>query len=195
MKKLLAILVIILLTILQAGCNESYSHYQPTPEAQQQKASAWQAFFNGLSQLSTTSQSYNQQATIIQPSNSSKNVIGKLSANPYALGSTSNPYGAGSTYNANSINNPYGQYGSKYSSKSANNPYATNAPKLYDSQGNYRGKLSSNPYDPDSVSNPYGKYGSPYSPDSINNPYGAGSPYRHDSPTNPYGGGLIIVGE
>jgi len=36
----------------------------------------------------------------------------------------------------------------------ATNPYAADAPKLYDQQGNYRGKLSANPYDPDSTSNP-----------------------------------------
>src|SRR5690606_17503892 len=98
-------------------------------------------------------------------------------------------------YNANSVNNPYGTYGSQASSKSATNPYATDAPKLYDSAGNYRGKLSSNPYDADSVSNPYGRYGSKYSADSINNPYGAGNPYSSDSPTNPYGNGLSIYGE
>ena len=70
-----------------------------------------------------------------------------------------------------------------------------NAPSLYDSGGNYRGKLSSNKYDPDSVSNPYGRYGSEYSSDSINNPYGAGNPYRSDSPNNPYGQGLSIYGD
>ena len=80
----------------------------------------------------------------------------------------------------------------QYSNQSATNPYATDAPRLYDSQGNYRGKLSANKYDPDSVSNPYGRYGSKYSPDSINNPYGAGSRYRADSPNNPYGQGLEI---
>lgn len=85
-------------------------------------------------------------------------------------------------------------YGSKYSPDSANNPYATNAPKLYDSEGNYRGRLSANPYDSDSIANPYGRYGSEYSPDSINNPYGAGNPYSPDSPTNPYGQGLSIQG-
>jgi len=90
------------------------------------------------------------------------------------------------------VNNPYGTYGSPYSNKSVTNPYATDAPKLHDSNGNYRGKLSNNPYDPDSVSNPYGRYGSPYSPDSINNPYGAGNPYSPDSPSNPYGSGLNI---
>ncbi|MCA3129511.1 MAG: hypothetical protein ING80_07755 [Rhodocyclaceae bacterium] len=86
-------------------------------------------------------------------------------------------------------------YGSPYSPYSATNPYATDAPRLYDSQGTYRGRLSANPYDPESVSNPYGRYGSPYSPDSIHNPYGAGSPYRHDSPNNPYGEGWRIEGQ
>ncbi len=121
--------------------------------------------------------------------------LGNLSANPYDPNSTSNPYGAGNPYNANSINNPYGKYGSEYSNNSVNNPYATDTPKLYDSEGNYRGKLSSNPYDPDSISNPYGTYGNPYSSDSINNPYGAGNPYSADSPTNPYGTGWKIVGQ
>ncbi|WP_279250874.1 hypothetical protein [Candidatus Marimicrobium litorale] len=91
--------------------------------------------------------------------------IGNKSSNRYNVNSTANPYGAGSRYNANSVNNPNGQYGSRYSSKSANNPYATDAPKLYDSDGNYRGRLSTNPYDPDSTSNPYGRYGSKYSSD------------------------------
>lgn len=90
---------------------------------------------------------------------------------PYDPRCISNPYGAGSPYNPNSVNNPYGRYGSPYSNQSANNPYATRAPQLYDSQGNYRGRLSTNPYDPDSTSNPYGRYGSRYSPDSVNNPY------------------------
>jgi len=48
-------------------------------------------------------------------------------------------------------------YGSPFSNQSATNPYATDAPRLYDQQGNYRGKLSANPYDPDSTSNPYGR--------------------------------------
>ncbi len=122
--------------------------------------------------------------------------LGNLSVNPYSPNSTSNSYGQyGNKYGANSIKNPYGPYGSPYSSKSISNPYATQSPKLYDSKGNYRGKLSSNPYDPDSISNPYGRYGNRYSPDSINNPYGAGSKYRSDSPFNPYGTGWKIVGE
>ena len=65
--------------------------------------------------------------------------LGRLSQNRYDADSVSNPYGQyGSEYNANSINNPYGQYGSRYSDKSVSNPYAQNAPKLYDSNGNYR---------------------------------------------------------
>lgn len=100
-----------------------------------------------------------------------------LAVCPYDLNCLNNPYGAGSPYKTNGIKNPYSQYGSPYSNKSATNPYATDAPKLYDSSGNYRGRLSNNPYHPDSTSNPYGRYGSPYSADSINNPYGAGNPY------------------
>ena len=98
-------------------------------------------------------------------------------------------------YLGNLSSNPYGPYGSRYSPRSATNPYATDAPKLYDGQGRYRGKLSANPYDPDSVSNPFGRYGSPYSADSLNNPFGAGSPYAPDSPKNPYGRGLTILGD
>ena len=121
--------------------------------------------------------------------------LGNLSANPYDPDSTSNRFGAGSPYNPDSINNEFGQYGSPFSNKSATNPYATNPPKLYDSQGNFRGNLSANPYDLDSTSNPMGRYGSPYSPDSINSPFGAGSPYKHDSPNNPFGNGLEIWSE
>ena len=121
--------------------------------------------------------------------------LGNLSANPYAPNSTSNQFGAGSRFDPNSINNPYGQYGSKFSPRSARNPYATNVPRLYDSQGRYRGKLSANRFDPDSVSNPYGRYGSRFSPDSINNPYGAGNPFSLDSPSNKFGNGLIVIGE
>jgi hypothetical protein len=121
--------------------------------------------------------------------------LGNLSKNPHDPDSVSNPHGAGNPYDPKSLNNPHGEYGSPYSAKSHTNPYATDAPKLYDSQGNYRGRLSTNPYDPDSVSNPYGRYGSPYSPESINNPYGAGSPYDPDSPNNPHGEGMRVIGQ
>ncbi|WP_206423661.1 hypothetical protein [Bathymodiolus thermophilus thioautotrophic gill symbiont] len=70
------------------------------------------------------------------------NYLGNYNNNSYGINSTGNEYGAGNKYKSNSINNEYGEYGSKYSNKSVNNPYATNAPKLYDSQGNYRGRLN-----------------------------------------------------
>ena len=98
--------------------------------------------------------------------------LGNLTANPYLPKAPPQP--------ANTFNNPYGD--------------SHDSPKLYDSQGNFRGNLNSNKYDPDSVANPYGRYGSQYSPDSINNPYGAGSQYHQDSPNNPYGNGLTIIG-
>ncbi len=97
---------------------------------------------------------------------------------PYGQDCLDNPYGAGSPYKADGLMNPYSKYGSRYSNKSWTNPYATEAPQLYDHQGNYRGRLSSNPYDPDSTSNAFGRYGSTYSSDSINNPYGAGNPFN-----------------
>lgn len=121
--------------------------------------------------------------------------LGNWSANPFAPNSTSNRFGAGNEFSPDSVRNEYGRYGSPYSNESANNPYATNAPRLYDSQGNYRGRLSSNPYDPESISNPYGRYGNRFSPDSVNNPFGAGNPFSADSPTNPFGQGLRIHGE
>lgn len=68
--------------------------------------------------------------------------LGKLSANPFNPDSTSNPFGAGSPFKLDSINNPFSPYGSPYSNQSATNPYATDAPRLYDQQGQYRGKLS-----------------------------------------------------
>lgn len=141
-------------------------------------------------------QTFDPQA--VEPSTAAptkREYLGNLSANPYDPNSTANPYGAGSPFRADGVKNPFGTYGSPSSSKSATNPYATDAPKLYDSQGNYRGKLSANPYDPDSVSNPYGRYGSQFSSDSIHNKFGAGSPFRTDSPNNPYGSGLEIYGE
>lgn len=121
--------------------------------------------------------------------------LGKLSANQFAADSISNPFGGGNPFNPNSVKSSFGKYGNPFSPYSVNNPYALDAPKLYDSHGDYRGRLSSNPYDPDSVSNPYGRYGNPYSADSIKNPFGAGNPFRSDSPRNPYGSGWTIIGD
>ena len=83
--------------------------------------------------------------------------LGELSANPFNPDSTSNPFGAGSPFKPDGLNNPFSLYGSLFSNQSATNPFATDAPRLYDQQGNFRGKLSANPYDPDSTSNPYGR--------------------------------------
>lgn len=105
------------------------------------------------------------------------NFNNRITSNPYSPDSLSNPYGAGNPYKTDGLMNPYSQYGSRYSNKSWTNPNATDAPKIYSSDGTYRGRLSTNKHDPDSISNPYGKYGNKFSPDSLNNPYGAGNPY------------------
>ena len=88
--------------------------------------------------------------------------LGALGVNKYHPDSLANPYGAGSPYKLDGLMNPYSKYGSPYSNKSWRNPHAMDAPRLYDSQGNYRGKLSTNPYDPDSIFNPFSRYGNPY---------------------------------
>ncbi|WP_081906267.1 hypothetical protein [Methylobacter tundripaludum] len=63
--------------------------------------------------------------------------LGKLGGSQYDADSTNNPYGQyGSKYSADSINNPYGQYGSKYSNDSPNNPYSTNQPVIIDRDNN-----------------------------------------------------------
>jgi hypothetical protein len=131
---------------------------------------------------------------LLLPLTAQAEYLGELSANPYGFDSTANPFGAGNPFSPNSVKNEFSIYGNLFSNQSATNPFATDAPRLYDEQGNYRGKLSTNQYDPDSVSNPYGRYGNPYSPDSINNQFGAGNPYRSDSPNNPYGQGWRIEG-
>ena len=100
-----------------------------------------------------------------------------LNGSAYDPKSLNNPYGAGSPYKADGIKNTHSKYGSPYSNQSATNPYATEAPKLYNSDGKYLGKLSANKYDPESISNPHGTYGSPYSAKSIKNQFGAGNPY------------------
>ncbi len=104
--------------------------------------------------------------------------LGQLSVNPYASDSTS-----GVASNNFRINQAMG---SKYTS---------GGPKLYNSDGEFRGNLNGNRFDPDSVSNPYGRYGRRYSSESINNSYGAGSEFKSDSPNNPYGSGWAIIDE
>src|SRR5829696_9065935 len=79
--------------------------------------------------------------------------LGNLSANPFDPDSTANQFGKGSPFAPNGINNPFSLYGSPLSNQSATNPFATDAPRLYDREGRYHGKLSANPYDADSTSN------------------------------------------
>jgi hypothetical protein len=159
-------LAVVSLAVLSTGCVSTGAGYAGYPYGYPSRS------YYGVTDTPTD---YSGGVTpLVQPR---LNPVGAFGVNRYDPNSLANPYGAGSPYKADGLMNPYSQYGSPYSNKSWRNPYATDAPKLYDSQGNYRGKLSTNPYDPDSTSNPYGKYGSPYSPDSIKNPYGAGNPY------------------
>jgi len=121
--------------------------------------------------------------------------LGDLSTNDLNPNSIFNDIGPYGNLSPTSPRNPIGIYGSPVSPYSATNPLATDAPRLYDQDGNYRGKLSSNPLDPDSVNNPLGRYGSALSPDSLNNPLGAGNQFDPGSPNNPYGRGWRIEGE
>lgn len=82
---------------------------------------------------------------LLAPLSSSAKDLGELSANAYQQNSTANPFGAGSPFAPNGINNTFSPYGSPFSKQSARNPFATDAPRLYDQQGHYRGKLSANP--------------------------------------------------
>ncbi len=85
--------------------------------------------------------------------------IGDLNTNEFDLNSVHNEFGTyGSPYSIYSINNEFGKYGSPYSIYSANNPYTLLAPKLYDTNGVYLGKLSANKFDVESISNPASIY-------------------------------------
>lgn len=94
--------------------------------------------------------------------------IGNYNANIADPYSVSNPLGLfGNPKNVLSVNNPQGKYGSKTSNESAQNPFATNAPKLFNQDGKYRGRLSANIQDSDSIRNKKGKYGNRNSSDSL----------------------------
>ena len=57
-----------------------------------------------------------------------------------------------------------------------------------DDDGEFLGRLSTNPVLTDSTANKFSPFGNPYSSDSIENPYGPyGSPYSATSVSNPYG--------
>ncbi len=120
------------------------------------------------------------------PGGSSAAYLGKLSSNPFDSESISNPYGRYGNPYGSTLTNPYSPYGSPYSSRSWRNPYATNAPRIYASDGTYLGKLSSNPFDSESISNPFGRYGNPFG-NNLMNPFSSyGSPFSSQSWRNPY---------
>ena len=76
--------------------------------------------------------------------------LGDLSENDLNPDSIFNDIGAYGALSPTSPRNSIGLYGSPVSPYSANNPMAIDAPRLYDQDGNYRGRLSTNPLDPDS---------------------------------------------
>lgn len=132
---------------------------------------------------------------LLIPVTASAEYLGDLSANdlnPNSIFNDTGPYGS---LSPTSPRNPTGLYGSPVSPYSATNPLAIDAPRLYDRDGNYRGKLSANQLDPDSISNPLGRYGNPISAESLNNPLGAGNPLSPNSPANPFGRGWRIEGK
>ena len=75
--------------------------------------------------------------------------LGDLSANELNPNSIFNDVGPYGNLSPTSSRNPVGVYGSPVSPYSATNPLATDTPRLYDQQRNYRGKLSTNQFDPD----------------------------------------------
>src|SRR5262245_43456319 len=107
---------------------------------------------------------------VLLPITAQAEYLGDLSANELNPNSIFNDVSAYGSLSPTSPRNSVGVYGSPVSPYSATNPLAVDAPRLYDQDGNYRGKLSTNPLDPESVSNPLGRYGSQLSPDSLNNP-------------------------
>jgi hypothetical protein len=121
--------------------------------------------------------------------------LGDLSDNELNPNSIFNDIGPYGNLSPTSPRNPISLYGSPISPYSATNPLAIEAPRLYDPEGNYRGKLSTNPLDPDSISNPLGRYGSSLSPESINNPLGPGNQLNPGSPRNRLGTGWRIEGQ
>jgi len=120
--------------------------------------------------------------------------LGDLSDNELNPNSIFNDIGPYGSLSPTSPRNELSPYGSPISPYSATNPLAIDAPRLYDQEGQYRGKLSTNTLDQDSISNPLGRYGNPLSPDSINNPLGAGNSLDPGSPRNRLGNGWRIEG-
>lgn len=133
-------------------------------------------------------------AILLLPLTAHAEYLGDLSDNELNPNSIFNDIGPYGSLSPTSPRNELSPYGSPISPYSATNPLAIDAPRLYDQEGQYRGKLSTNPLDPDSINNPLGRYGNPLSPDSLNNPLGAGNSLDPGSPRDPYGRGWRIEG-
>lgn len=74
---------------------------------------------------------------------------------------TESPLPGGKAYNPVENLNPYVQSEQSGAPGSISNPYAGQGQKVYDGDGNYRGRLNSNIYDPESVQH-YGQNTNPY---------------------------------
>jgi len=125
-----------LLAMLGAGCASS----ERSEDGILWRLSAWLSGIGFTSTWLDFAPHYSPAPTVIQfepliPKPVSAQ-IGVFNVSKYNENSLANPYGAGSPYKPDGLLNPYSPNGSKYRNKSWNNPYATEAPKLYDSQGN-----------------------------------------------------------
>ena len=85
--------------------------------------------------------------------------LGNLSANEFDPNSIADPFSAENPDDPNGLTSEFelGPYGNPYSPSSATNFEGINAPRLYDQEGNDRGRLSVKAYDREWVSNPYGR--------------------------------------
>lgn len=103
-------------------------------------------------------------------------------------------YGS-SGYDRLGLQSEVSRYGSGVSPYSWRNSLTRSAPRLYNSRGEYRGRLSTNELDPESISNPLGRYGSEVSPNSVNSPYGYGNDELYIVPDDGgFGGGYDDLG-
>jgi|GEM_PF-4851551 len=84
------------------------------------------------------------------------------------------PLPGGTAYNPAANLNPYVQPSETRARESMSNPYLGNGQKVYDEDGNYRGRANNNRYDPESV-NRAGQSSNPYAPGNngaqSDNPY------------------------
>ncbi len=103
-------------------------------------------------------------------------VVQSLSAScpPGETYCSESPLPGGKAYNPVENLNPYTQPSESRASDGMKNPYLGHGQKVYDADGNYRGRANNNRYDPESI-NRYGQNSNPYAPGSLgvqtDNPY------------------------